>query len=171
MKPLNEKGTSLVEMMVTLVLFSALAFAAASAFNSSQDSLDWNYQALSLQKELRRTLSTMTQEIRESSPSSPAPISISANSLSFQIPDSISGNIVTSWTPIIYALGANNSVLRTAKGQTTTLGNNVQTLNFTYPVDAVTAPRTVQVQITGSKTTLKRTITRTVTGQVVLRNL
>ena len=170
MKHLTRKGITLAEMMVALTIFSALAFAAAATFNSSQDSLDWNYQALSLQKELRKTLFTMTQEIRESSPSSPNPIAVTSNSMIFQIPSSVAGNIVTGWTQINYALAANNTVTRTVGGQTTSLGNDVQALSFVYPVDAVTAPRTVQIQITGSRTTLKRTITRTVTGQVVLRN-
>ena len=170
MKCPARKGTTLTEMMVTLTLFSVLTFAAMGAFNSSQDSLDWNYQALSLQKELRKTLLTMTQEIRESSPSSPAPISISDNQILFQIPSGVSGNIITGWIPIVYALGANNTATRTVNGQTTIIGNNIQALNFVYPVDAVTAPRTVQIQIVGSKTTLKRTINRTVIGQVVLRN-
>ena len=170
MKRLTRKGATLAEMLVTLTLFSALAFAAAGTFNSSQESLDWNYHALSLQKELRKTLVTMTQELRESSPSSPNPISVTSNSMTFQIPSSVAGNIVTGWTQINYALAANNAVTRTVGGQTTSLGNDVQALSFVYPVDVVTAPRTVQIQITGSRTTLKRTITRTVTGQVVLRN-
>ena len=170
MKQRTSRGATLVEMMLTLTLFSTLAFAAAGTFNSSQESLDWNYHALSLQKELRKALFTMTQELRESSPSSPNPISMSTTQISFQIPSGVAGNTVTSWTPIIYSLGPNNTVTRNVNGQVTTIGNNIQTLNFIYPVDALTAPRTVQIQITGSSTTLKRTITRTVTGQVVLRN-
>ena len=166
----NEKGSTLLEMMVTLTVFSVLLFAAAGAFDASQESLDWNYRALSLQKELRKILLTMTQEMRESSPSSPNPITTGPNSITFQIPSSVSGNLVTGWTQITYGLGLNNMVTRAVNGQTTTLGNNVQALNFVYPVDPVTAPRTVQIQITGSQTTLKRTMTRTITGQVVLRN-
>ena len=157
-------------MMVTLTVFSVLLFAAAGAFDTSQNSLNWNYHGLTLQKELRKTLSTMTQEMRESSPSSPTPISIGLNSINFEIPSSVSGNTVAGWTQITYAMGPNNTVTRTANNQSTTMGSDIQALNFIYPVNSVTAPRTVQIQITGSRTTLKRTITRTVTGQVVLRN-
>jgi len=157
-------------MMATLAVFSILTVAAAGAFNTSQDALNWNYHALALQKELRRTLSTMAQEIRESSPSSPAPITTGTNAITFQIPSSVAGNAVTAWTQITYALGTDNRVTRTSNNQTTTIGTDVATLSFTYPVNPMTAPRTVQIQITGTRTTLKRTITRTVTGQVVLRN-
>lgn len=166
----RKSGYTLLEMMVTLVVFSLLALAAASVFNQSQDSLDWNYQALTLDKELRRALFTMAREIRESSPSSPTPLTATSNSLAFEIPASVSGNTVTNWTQITYTLGAGNTVTRTSSGQTTPMGNNVTALNFTYPADPVTQPRTVQIQMTGARAALKRTVTRTVTGQVVLRN-
>lgn len=164
------RGYTLTEVLVTLTIFSLLTVAVGGVFDSSQQSLDWNQNALTLQKELRRTLSTMSQEIRESSPSSPTPLTVASNSISFEIPAVISGNVVTAWTRIDYALGPDNRVRRTANGQTTVIGAEVQSLNFIYPVDPVTAPRTVQIQITGTRTGLRRTVTRTVTGQVVLRN-
>lgn len=164
------RGYSLFETLVSVFIFSLLALAMAGIFNASQESIDWNYQELALQKELRRTLAAMTQEIRESSPSSPVPITIGTNTLSFQIPSSISANLVTGWTLVSYGLGSNATATRTANGQTTTLGSDIQALNFIYPVNAQTSPRTVQIQITGSRNTLKRNITLTLTGQVTLRN-
>lgn len=166
----QRRGFTLVEIMVALALFSILILVASRIFQNSQESLDWNYHTLSLQKELRRTLSTMSQELRESSPSSPTPITTGSNTITFEIPATVSGNAITGWTQITYALSSNNTVTRTANGQTTSIGNNVTALNFLYPVNAVTAPRTMQIQITANQTTLKRNITRTITGQVVLRN-
>lgn len=155
-------------MMVGLLLFSILAVASTSLFNQSQDSLNDSYHALALQKDLRKTISTMSQELREASPSSPSPVMTSPNGITFQIPETVSGNAVTAWLQISYVL-ANNVLTRTANGQTTTLGNDIQSVNFIYPVSP-TSLRTVQIQVRGSRNTLKRTLTRTETGQVVLRN-
>lgn len=166
----QREGFSLVELMVSVSLFVVLSIAAAGVFDSSQESMNWQYHQLTLQKELRRILSTMTQEIRESSPSSPLPVTVGANAITFQIPNQISGNQITGWTSINYGLGPDNTVTRTANGQTTAIGNSVQTLGFVYPLNPQTAPRTVRIQITGSRTTLKRTITSSVTGEATLRN-
>lgn len=163
------RGSTLLEVMVTLVLFSILAFTAMGVFDHSQNTLNWNYHALALQQDLRKSISTFSQELRESSPSSPRPITTSATAITFQIPSAVSGNTVTAWKQITYAL-ANNTLTRTVNGQSTTIGNNIQSVNFLYPVNALTAPRTAQIQITGFRNTLNRTITRTETGQVVLRN-
>ena len=167
----NRKGYGLLEMMVTLSLFSLLTIAVAGVFDTSQESLNWNYHELELQKGLRNTLAVMSQEIKEASPSSPTPITISPNRIVFEIPSAVSGNTVTGWTQIRYDLNGNGQVLRTVGTQTTSLGNDVQALSFAYPLNAVSAPRTVQIRITGSRTTLKRNITVTVTGEVTLRNL
>lgn len=175
--------------MVTLTVFSILAAAAAGAFNTSQTSLHWNYQALTLQEELRRSLSNMTREIRESSPSSPNPLASAAvtpgtNSFSFEIPATVSANVVTAWTRVHYFLCADSTVGRVVSpnplpanyvcpiANQTTIGSTVTTMNFTYNAGA--APRTVRIQITGTRTAattnLDRNITVTVTGEVTLRN-
>ncbi|MBI4115102.1 MAG: hypothetical protein HY447_00845 [Candidatus Omnitrophica bacterium] len=167
----NQSGTGLTEMMVALVVFVLLTMAAGGAFMSSQDSLNANYHTLTLQNELRKILTTMTQEIRESSASSPNPITISNNAISFEIPATVSGDTVTSWTQITYGLNTGDStVTRTVGGQTTIVGNSISGLSFTYPADPVLLPRSVQIGITGTRNTLKRTITMAVTGQVTLRN-
>lgn len=168
--PAHKNGFSLVEMMVVLAIFSVVLLAGAGMFQAAQDFSDWNYHSTTLQKELRRALSTMSEEIRESSPSSPSPITIGTNTISFEIPLAISQNQVTSWTQIQYTLGTDGVVTRTVNGQTTPIGNSVQTMNFIYPLNPVASPRTVQIQITGFRTTLKRTVTAMVTGQVTLRN-
>ena len=164
------QGFSTAEMMVSLAVFVLLTVAAGGVFDTSQDSLNWNYQQLTLQNELRKILLSMSQEIKESSPNSPSPIITGANTITFQIPTSVSANQVTGWRQITYGLATDNTVTRTVNGQTNIIGNSVQALNFTYPVNAATAPRTVQIQIVGNRVTLKRNITATVTGQVNLRN-
>lgn len=166
------RGYSLVETMVTASLFAMLILAAGSAFNESQKSMTWNYFELSLQEELRRTLDTMSREIRESSPSTPVPIVTNTNSISFEIPTSVSKNAVTSWKQINYGLASNNTVTRTSGGQTTVIGNGVQALNFVY--NPAVSPRTIRIQVTGVRsagtTTLDRDVTMTLTNEVTLRN-
>lgn len=166
----DQEGYSLAETIVAVSIVSFLLLAGAGAFQSAQELNDWNYHAVTLQKELRKIVSTMSEEIRESSPSSPAPITIGPNTITFEIPTGVSGNQITSWMQIRYGLDPSGNVTRTANNQTSPIGNSVQTMNFVYPVDPLTAPRTVQIRITGNRTTLKRTVTVTVTSQVTLRN-
>lgn len=166
----NERGFSLLEMMVTLVIFSILTIIAGQVFDTSQESMDWNYNQMTLQTNMRRVLDTMAKEIREASPSSPIPITSGVNSLSFQIPAVVqTDGTVTSWTTVTYGLGANNTVQRTTASGVQTIGANVTAMTFTYPVAG--RPNTVQIQVAGSLTTVKtRVINSTVTGEVVLRN-
>jgi prepilin-type N-terminal cleavage/methylation domain-containing protein len=166
----GRKGYSLIEMMITLTVFSLLTICAAGVFDASQDALNWNYHQLTLQKELRRVLNTMTQEIREGSASSPNPIVVGANRLDLEVPAAISGNTVTAWTPVSYSLGADSTILRTASGQNEIIGSSVTGINFTYPVNAATAPRTLRVTVQGQRQTLKRTVTESASAEVVLRN-
>lgn len=167
----KSKGYTALEMALTLTMFSVLTIIAGGVFDSSQESLNWNYHQLTLQKELRRTLAVMVQEIRESSPSSPTPITTGANTITFETPLAISGNFITAWTRVTYSLGADTTVLRTINGQNPAkIGSSINSINFVYPLNAVTAPRTVQIRITGQRTTLKRIVTAEVTGQVILRN-
>ncbi|MBI4550595.1 MAG: prepilin-type N-terminal cleavage/methylation domain-containing protein [Candidatus Omnitrophica bacterium] len=163
-------GYSLVEMMITLTVFSLLTVCAAGVFDASQESLNWAYHSLTLQKELRRVLNVLTQEIRESSASSPNPIVVSANRLDFEIPSAIVGNNVTAWTTVSYTLGADTTVLRTANGLNEIIGSSINGLNFVYPVNAATAPRTLRVTVQGQRQTLKRNITESASAEVVLRN-
>lgn len=167
---LNLRGFSLIEVIGVLFAFSVLLMAAAGIFNRSQESLDWNFHRSILQQELRRVLWTMTQEIREASPSGPVPITTGPNSITFEIPTAVSGSQVSQWKQISYGLASDSTVTRTSNGQTAVIGNSVQSLNFIYPLDVVTGPRTVQIQITGTRATLKRNITVALTGQVTLRN-
>ena len=181
MKPMNKtlqplRGYTTVELMVSMTILVILAGAAAGVFNQSQDLLNWNYNSVSLQKELRRTLDVMSREIRESSPTSPGgilPVTVTpgVNRFSFQIPSAISGNSVTSWTQINYALTADNRVTRTVDNEAPiAIGSDVQSLTCVYPLNLLTAPRTVQIQINGRRTALERTVTATLTGEVTLRN-
>lgn len=166
----SARGYSLIEMMITLTVFSLLTICAAGVFDASQEALNWNYHSLTLQKELRRVLNTLVQEIRETSASSPNPIIVGANRLDMEIPAAIAGNTVTAWTPVTYSLGADSTVLRTANGQNEVIGASVTGINFIYPVNAATAPNTLRVTVQGQRQTLKRNITESASAEVVLRN-
>ncbi len=167
---LEPRGYSLLELMVTVSAFSLLTIAAAGVFDSAQEALNWNYHELTLQSDLRKTLDIMSEELRESSPSSPIPLTVNSNSISFEIPATVQGGVITGWTSVSYGLGPDSTVLRTVNGQAAAIGHSVSALDFIYPVDPVTAPRTVQVRITGQRATLKRTLTHSAVTQIILRN-
>ena len=187
----KKEGMGTVELMVSMSILTLLAVAGARTFDATQELLTWNSYQLELQSELRRTLDTMAREIREASVTGPVPLASvtvtpGSNSFAFAIPNAVSGNTVTQWTQVRYFLCPNTerAVGRVASpnalplsytcpvlGQTI-LGSRVEQMDFIY--SAATAPRTIQIQITGSRlaatTTLKRDLRMTVASNVTLRN-
>lgn len=177
------KGYGTVELMVVMTLFAVLVLATGVVFDVSQDLLNWNYHQLELQSQLRRILETMLREVRETSPSSGVALASvmltpGSNNFPFAIPDDVSGNQVTSWNRITYYICNNQdlTVGRAVNNQSLdcmdsskVIGTSVQSINFTYNPGGV-APRSIRIQITGTRATLKRTITTSVTGEVTSRN-
>ena len=80
----NERGFTLVEMMTTVGISLVIAAALFMAMRTGNDQLETADLKMTIQDSSREGLYKMIQEIRESSPTR---ITVSANSIQFNVPD------------------------------------------------------------------------------------
>lgn len=165
------RGFTLVEVLVTVALFSMMMLMVGTVLRRGGEQTDLNDHKMALQGTLREGLYKMAQEIRESSPSRVA-IANGGAGLSFQIPASVSNSGTITWSgPITYQLGGNGrQLIRTdgGTGQITVFANDVQSVTFTAsgaPIATVGYSVTVQRTLTNG-----RILSVTSTGEARLRN-
>ena len=157
----NEKGFSLLEMMMVVALSSVLFYALAATMRQGGEQLDSAGVRMNIQESAREGLYKMIQEIRQSAPTR---ITISGNTIQFRVPDpanSVTATYAPNWAAsrnISYALGGTNNrqLLRTdvATGQTRVAANDVTALTFTGNSAAptlVTVTMSVQRTLTNGK--------------------
>lgn len=172
------KGFSLVEALITTVIFSLIFIAAFSVMN--QGLRFWHIAEvdIELQQDLRRGLMAMDRQLRQSRTSK---ISIPADdnyytSVVFNIPQDIdgdgdavdaSGNIEWSGN-IAYALNADNQIVRTTQAGSLVLANNITNLEFKRFSGN---PEIVEIDITAQGTVVPgKTSSVSINSLVMVRN-
>ncbi len=168
----NEKGYTLLEAMISVMLMGLIAILTLGAFNAGTRSWDVNYIQLRLNREVRMGLERMTRELRNSDLS--RIVIPQANTLQFLIPSSISANGAITWSGWWqYSLGGINGQqlllqdISGGGGTTTTIANGITNLQFVANAN----PSTVTITITAQGTTQYGTVaSMTNTGTVQFRN-
>ncbi len=151
----HDKGMTLVEATITMLLFSIIIAAILATLAVARNSWQSGGSQLSVQQEARRGLNAMTEELRQLRLSTIAGVPADGgnySSITFQIPQSITESGTTWSTNIQYSLGGLNSaqVLRTQGGNQRVLANDISSLAFTR--NAAT-PDVINIIITGQKNT------------------
>lgn len=162
MKP-NERGFTLMELMMAIALSSILFYALSATLRGGNEQLDSAGLRMNIQESAREGLYRMIQEIRQSSPTR-ITLGAGGNSIQFRVPDpanSTNADYTPNWGSsrnISYTLGGinNRQVIRTdaATAQTQVVANDVVTLNFTGNGAAptlVTATMSVQRTLSNGK--------------------
>ncbi len=136
---LNEKGYTLMEMMMTLVVSSVLFYGLANSMQVGTQQLDTAGLRMDIQESAREGLYRMIQEIRQSAPTR-ITIGQGGATLQIRVPDP-ANPVLADFTPnwagsrnITYALGGNgNQIIRTdvTSGQTRVVANDVTSVTFT----------------------------------------
>jgi len=153
--PGYDKGMTLVETMITMLLFSIIIAAILATLAVARNSWQSGGSQLSVQQEARRGLNAMTEELRQLKLSTIAGVPADGgnySSITFQIPQSITESGTTWSTNIQYSVGGLNGaqLLRTQDGIQRVLANNVSLVNFTR---YASAPATINISITAQKST------------------
>ena len=171
------KGFTLVETMVTVLLFAIIIGVVSSVLILGRDSFEVNSIRADLQQSLRNSMNWMTKDLRQTSPASILNIGVgaSASSVQFKIPTYVaSGSIV--WSDVItYSIGGSNSdqLMREGPltGESSSSGERIIARNISSLTVAHTSSSIVNVSLQAQKTTLKnRQITLNLSFQVRLRN-
>lgn len=144
------KGLSLIELMITLLVFSVVLGAIYGVMTMGRSSYQTGDIQIAVQQEARKAMNKITTELREAS---------SVN-LSNEYPFTIWGQ------KIKYKVTDNQLQKVVQGGSTTVLANNVASIQFTlYGGDIV------YISVSTQKNTfLGRSLSANLTSQVTLRN-
>lgn len=172
----NNKGFTLVEIIIVAFLFSIISAAIFSVLATGRNSLSAGESQMSVQQACRNSLDAMVKELRQTAaskiPDVPAN-GVNYSSITFQVPTVISATGPTWSADIRYSLGGLNGMqlLRTQSGNQRVMGNNISSLIFNR---SAASPNVVNVSVTAQKNTFSgftaRQSTITLTSQVKLRN-
>ena len=172
----DHQGFTLVEMMVTVAIFSFILGICYTLFISGSNSWETNSVRVELQQELRRAMDWVSQDLRQSG--SAAITNVPADgatytSITFRKSAGASGgNLVWDVNTTRYFLGgvAGNQLQKQVGVQPASLiAQNIQSLQFSRQVST---PNIVDVSLQAQKTTLreKRPIQASLTLKIYLRN-
>ncbi len=158
-------GFTLVELMLVVFIFSIILGVVFVVLSMSSRSWQSGNVQVEVQQETRKGMYSMLKELRQSSL---ARITVTADMVTFRIPQNVdnSGNI-TWGEDIVYSLGGLNGeqLLRTQDEESRVLANNVQSLQFSASGKEIT------ITLVAEKESVpQRTITATLSSQVTLRN-
>ena len=175
------KGFTLVEVLVTLVIFSIIYMAVIMCLSTGRTSFYTGDTKIAVQQEIRKAFLVMNQELRQSRPSLIVGVPADGNNYStitFNIPadadgdedviDDDSGNV--EWSEnITYTLNGNNQITRTtASTGATIIANNITNLQFRR---LATSPNIIQISVNCQKATvLGRNLSDTILSSVTMRN-
>ena len=125
MRIINRKAITLMEVMVTAVIFSFVAAGIYMTFIIGNRSWAYYNESVILKQEVRRSLFTMAQELREAKDIFITTDDIKGATISFSRPSV--GPVSFSWTN----RGENaHRIIRTNKKQTRILANHISGLSF-----------------------------------------
>lgn len=166
----NQKGFTLLEMMIVVVIASIMAYMIGSVFRSGSRQASAINTTMTVQEAAQRGISRMIEEIRETSPTR---ITVANNSLTFQIPTAVDDTGAITWSGNIqYSIGGlnNTQLLRLdGNGNVAVIANDV--LQAVFTANVVTAPTLITIRLDTQRQTVEgRPYIKTLTGQAEVRN-
>lgn len=171
----NKFGFSLVEVLVTMLIFS---FVAAGLFTTAavgDNSWQVNHVRVELQQELRKAMEWMKYDLQQAGAGSITNVpadGVAYSTITFRTPAGVSG-VSLAWNDdtIQYVLGgSSNNQLQKIEGEDTKiLAQNIQSIAFTR---AVASSNILDVTMQGQKTPVKHNtpVSYDLNFQVQLRN-
>jgi len=172
----NTKGFTLLEIMITVFLFSIISAAILSVLATGRNSLSAGESQVGVQQACRNGLDSMIKELRQAGISTITGVPADGanySSITFQIPTAIGAAGITWSSNIQYTLGGLNGaqLLKTQSGNQKVLANNISALSFNR---SVANPSVVNISIAAQKNTFPgftaRQTTVTLASQVKFRN-
>ena len=173
------KGFTFVELMVVLAISSVVAAGIFAVLSSTRVTWYISDASVQLQQELRKTMSAISDELRESSAAKLYLDSsldqafpgdgTSQSSITFFIVQGVdtSGAVVWSDGPVSYVLSG-NQIIRTYDGVSKVIANNISSVSFVRHPES---PNVVSINIIAQKATeVGQTIIATLDTQLALRN-
>ena len=166
----GNSGMTLIELTIVGALLSIFSIFMVNIVMLTQTAWSVENTAVPVRTEGKRTLESIAKELREGDPSAPGGVVIggSGNSqtITFSVPNQVSKTAILSYRQIQFAHdSAQSQVTRTANSATSTVGRNINSLQFSQANNVVTVTiGTTKISAEG------RTLQTTVSTQIRLRN-
>ena len=153
------KGLSLVEALVSILIFSLIMIAIVAYVVVGRNSLFTTDTPTELRQNVLFSVMSIYRELRKTAPSrTNLAAGASSNSLTFQVPFDNNGDGLTvdnagniEWgTAITYSLNGSSQLIRTQGGVTSVVSPNIALLQFSR---SATEDKIIQVDITAQKVT------------------
>lgn len=145
------KGFTLVEILVSALIFSFLIAAIFGVLNIGNMTYSTDLGLLDLQQKARQAMDGMIRELRQSG-SSDITITDSGARIQFRIPTDITTDPVTYSSNITYYLSDNQLIREHPAGTTKILADNINSLTFSL------SEKTLEIRLNAKKTSLRREI-------------
>ncbi|MFH1868297.1 MAG: prepilin-type N-terminal cleavage/methylation domain-containing protein [Candidatus Omnitrophota bacterium] len=160
-------GFTLVEMLVSMVIFLILLSAVHMVMSTGQKTFYSGSVSVDIQHELRKLKEYMVKELMQGREMNVA--ITNGDTIDFSIPSTVDNGGSITWQPIRYRHEADlRQVLRDSQGSTKVIANNITTLAL---AQIVSEPHLINVAATSEKTgVMGRTITYISGFDVRLRN-
>ncbi len=129
------RGISLSELLITVFIFLSISGALYASFAVGQDSWVMNRAQISLQRELRKTVERMKQELVQAGSASIVDVPADGEwyqIVTFRVPlDVVDGSIVWDSENIVFSLDQENSrLLRTKGAESQVVGQHIIFVGF-----------------------------------------
>lgn len=153
---IRKKGLTLLEVIIVVLLFSVILAALFSALATARNSWASGGSQLSVQQEARKGLAVITEELRQARLSTIVGVpddGANYNSITFQIPSTITAGGTTWSTNIQYSVGGLNNaqLIRTQDSAQRVLANNISSLIFSR---SALKPDVINAAVSAQKNTL-----------------
>lgn len=169
---------SLVELMVSMAIFSVFSIAAFQFLMIFERVWGTSQNRMAIQNDLRGTVEEISQEFRQSSPTSPLGIQVTngGRTVTFQVPFRVVNGTITQWSNVQFIYTpATREIWRWEQqggaGPWTNrlLGNDLQNVAYTY--NPAADPRNLLINMTATRNTLKgETVRVNLATQATTRN-
>ena len=155
---MSGKGFSLIELMVSSVLFVIICGIVFMVFNTANSAGFANTDFIDLQQQARQVIDGMSIEIRQNPAANPINITNGCSNIAF--------SDATNDTISYYLDGATWQIKREyPSGTIIVVANNIGSLCFTRPSNT-----TVLINLTATKNTRGRSLTFSLQEKVAMRN-
>ncbi|MGE0268157.1 MAG: type II secretion system protein J [Candidatus Omnitrophota bacterium] len=154
----RNRGTTLVETLVVVLIFSVLVAGFYSIATVGDNSWQVNRVQVELQQELRKSMDAMVNDLRQAGSSSIIDVPANGNwynSITFRIPEGVVAGSIdwTDSTLQFLRAGPGTVQLQRIYGvQTKIVSNNITSLQFRR---LTTSPKKLEVMLQAQKNTLK----------------
>jgi len=166
----TNSGFTLIEVIIVTAIMSIFSIFLVDLVMTTQKAWSIENTSVSVRGEAKRTLEVIAKELREGDPSAVGGVTIggsgTSQTITFSVPNQVSQATILSWRQIQYAHDSvQKQVTRTVSGTTTTVGRDINSLQFSQSNNVVT------VTVGTNKLTAEGiTLQTTISSQIRMRN-